>query len=371
MTMRPTTVWMPTARSTVTGGGVQVVSPAPRAAWERLYAADPDAIATQSPAWFDSVRAARGYADASRLYRMPDGRELVLPLAAQRLGITLIEESWPHGWGYGGLLAEGGTTDRDAAVVLADLVRRPTVRTAVTPMPLQIAGWEAAAPAQALRVPFTSRVIDLRPGFDAVWRGYRKSARRGVRTAERLGVEVQRASGVDADAVLVTFTRLYGAAIKRWAAQRGQPLRVARLLARLRNVPAQAAAVASAMGEDCVIWSASIDGRPIAVDVMLQSPGHHMSWLGAMDADLARDTAGTYLLQSRIIEDACRRGVRHFHLGESDPGSGVDAFKAGFGAAAVSSIALRFERLPVTATERRLRAGFAMVSEWNNRRAGR
>jgi hypothetical protein len=368
MTPRPTTVRPTTARS----GGAEVVSPAPRDVWERCYAADPDAFATQSPAWMDGLRAARGYVDASRHYRLPDGRELVLPLAARRrAGVALTEESWPHGWGYGGVLAEGGATGHDVAIVLADLARRPAVRTAVTPVPLQAARWAAAAPAQALRVPFTSRIIDLRDGFDAVWKGYRKSARRGVRAAEKAGVEIHRATGADTAAALVAFTRLYDDAIDRWAAQRGQPLRIARLLARLRNVPAQAAAVAARMGEGCVLWSATVDGRPIMVDVMLQSPGHHMSWLGAMDADLARETSGTYLLQSRIIEDACARGVRHFHLGESEPGSGVDAFKAGFGAAAVPFAALRFERLPVTAADRRLRAAFGAVSEWNRRRADR
>jgi CelD/BcsL family acetyltransferase involved in cellulose biosynthesis len=366
------TVRTPMIRPATTRGGPEVVSPAPREVWERLYAADPGAIATQSPAWLDGLGAARGYTDASRLYRLPDGRELVLPLAArQRAGVVLTEESWPHGWGYGGLLAEGGATDHDIAVVLADLDRRPAVRTAVTPVPLQAARWTAAAPARALRVPFTTRVLDLRDGFDAVWRGYRKSARRAVRKAERLGVEVHRASGADTAAALAAFRRLYGEAIDRWAAQSGQPLGVARLLARLRDVPAQAAAGASAMGERCVIWTASIDGRTFAVDVMLQSPAHHLSWLGAMDPDLARDTAGTSLLQSRILEDACARGAQHFHLGESEPGSGVDAFKAGFGAAALPYCALRFERLPLTATDRRLRAGLGAVSGWNRRRAQR
>jgi len=136
-------------------------------------------------------------------------------------------------------------------------------------------------------------------------------------------------------------------------------------------VPAQAAAAAGGMGERCVIWSASVGGEPLAVNVVLQSPGHHMWWLGTTDPDLARSTSGTYLLHTRIIEDACTRGVRHFHLGESDPGSGVDEFKAGFGAAAVPFAALRFERVPVSTAERRLRAGFAAVSAWNHRRAGR
>jgi CelD/BcsL family acetyltransferase involved in cellulose biosynthesis len=366
------TVWMSAARSRPVPGGAEVVSPAPRAVWDRLFASDPEAVPTQSPQWLDSMRAARGYADASRLYRMPDGRELVLPLAArQRAGVALTEESWPYGWGYGGLLAEGGATDRDIEIVLADLARRPAVRTGVTPMPLQAARWDAAAPAQALRVPFTTRVIDLQDGFDAVWRGYSQSARRHTRKAEKLGVEIHRASGSGISPVLDTFTRMYGDAVDRWAQQRGQPLRIARLLARLRAVPAQAAAAAAGMGERCVFWSASISGEPLAVDVLLESSGHHMGWLGAIDPGLARRTSGTYLLRSRMIEDACARGVRHFHLGESDPGSGVDQFKAGFGGVTVPYVALRFERVPVSAGERHLRGAFAAASAWKQRRTRR
>jgi CelD/BcsL family acetyltransferase involved in cellulose biosynthesis len=355
--------------STAAPGGVRVVRPAPRPVWEQVFASDPDAVATQSPAWIDSLSAARGCVDVSRLYEMPDGRRLVLPLAATvRAGVRMSEESWPYGWGYGGLLAEGGAADREIAVVLADLARRPAVRAGVTPMPLQAARWDAAAPARALRVPFTTRVIDLQDGFDAVWKHYRRSGRSRTRKAEKLGVEIHRASGADAAPALAEFTRLYRGAVDKWARQRGQPLRIARLLAAMRDVPGQAAAVAARLGEHCVVWTATTGGQTLGVDVMLQSAGHHMSWLGAIDADLARSTAGTYLLQTRVIEDACARGVRYMHLGESDPNSGVDEFKAAFGSTPVPYSTLRFERVPLSRAEHGLRAAFAAVSSWTRRR---
>lgn len=364
------TIQMPESRSVLLAGGVRVVSPAPRPVWEQIFGADRDAVATQAPGWLDSLHAARGYTDASRLYEMPDGRRLVLPLAARtRVDVRLSEESWPYGWGYGGLLAADGVTDQDIAVVLADLARRPSIRTGLTPMPLQAARWDAIAPARALRIPFTTRVIDLDDGFDAVWKRYRKTARTRTHKAERRGVEIHRASGTDALPVLSTFSRLYREAIDRWAKQRGQPLGVARLLAARRDVPGQAAAVAVGLGERCVVWSATIGGETVAVQVMLESPGHHIYWLGAIDPDLARSSSGTFLLQTRIIQDASSRGVRRVHLGESEPGSGVDAFKAGFGAAPVSYAALRFERVPLTLAERGLRTAFARVSSWNHRRA--
>jgi hypothetical protein len=358
-------------RRTPPRGTVRVVAPVPRAEWERIFRSDPDAVATQSPDWLDCLRRARGFADASRLYELPDGRRLVLPLAARRHGgIRVTEESWPYGWGYGGVLAEGGASERDIAVVLADLVRRPVVRTAVTPMPLQAARWAAAAPSRAHRVPYTTRVLDLQDGFDAVWKGYRGSARRWTRKAERLGVDVRCVSGRDASAALAAFAEMYRRSVDRWAEQRGQPLRIARLLAARRNVPGQVGAAVAGMGERCVLWSATLHGEPLAVNVVLKGATQDMWWLGTMNTEVARSTGASYLLQSRMAEDACSRGVRHLHLGESDPGSGVDEFKAGFGARQVGYDALRFERVPLSRTEHALRSAFASVSSWNRRRTG-
>jgi GNAT acetyltransferase-like protein len=362
----------PSERATAPPRAVRVDSPAPRAEWERIFESDADAVATQSPQWLDCLRSARGYADASRLYELSDGRRLVLPLAARlRGGVRITEESWPYGWGYGGLLADGGgVTESDVAVVLADLARRPVVRVAITPMPLQAARWAAVAPPRAHRVPYTTRVLDLLDGFDAVWKRYRQTARRWTRKAERLGVDVRPVSGADSFDALAAFADMYRRSVDRWAEQRGQPLRIARLLAERRDVPGQVAAAIAGMGRRCVLWSATLNGEPLAVNVVLRGATQDMWWVGTMDTEAARSTGATYLLQTRMAEDACTRGVRHLHLGESDPGSGVDDFKAGFGARRVDYDALRLERVPLSRAEHAMRSAFGAVSSWNRRRTG-
>jgi hypothetical protein len=359
-----------TSRTAAPPRALRVQSPAPRADWERIFSSDPDAVATQSPEWADCLRT-RGYSDASRLYELADGRRLILPLAARRLGVRFTEESAPYGWGYGGLLTEGGgVSEHDTAAVMADLARRPVVRVAVTPMPLQAARWAAVAPPSAHRMPYTTRVLDLQDGFDAVWRGYRQTARRWTRKAERLGVEIRGTTGPDAAAAITAFADMYRHAVDRWAEQRGQPLRIARLLAARRDVPGQVAAAVAGMGDRCVLWSATLHGEPLAVNVVLRGAAHDMWWLGSMNVEAARPTGATFLLSTRMVRDACDRGVRHLHLGESDPGSGVDNFKAGFGARQIDYDALRFERVPLTRTERAMRSAFATVSSWNRRRTG-
>jgi Acetyltransferase (GNAT) domain len=352
--------------TTATREGVRVVSPAPREVWRAVFAADPDALPTQSPAWADCLCADRGLADASRLYELPGGRRLVLPLAARRVaGITVVEQGWPHGWGYGGLLAEGGElTDADRRLVLADLAARPVIRSAVVPNPLGAAAWSAAAPPRARRAPDRTQVIDLSGGFETVWsKRFRKETRNRVRKAQGVTLDIRREAGADAGRGIAMFAQLYRQAVDRWASERGQPLWIARRLAAHRDRPGAVATVAAALGDECVIWSAATPaGEPVSVDVVLQHGRHSLAWLGAVDPALARETMATYRVQAMAIEDACAAGVRHFHLGESDPGSGVERFKRNFGAETLDYDMLRFERLPLTAGERHLRTAFAAAS---------
>src|ERR1700754_1674354 len=151
--------------------GVRITSPVPRDDWRTVLAADPDAGPTQLPDWLDGLCRARGSVDASKLYELPDGRRLVLPMAARAAaGVRFSEESLPYGWGYGGVLVEGGGLSADdCGVVLADLARRPGFRRAVVPAPGVGGVWQAAAPPNAVRVPHLTQVLDLDGGFSTVW----------------------------------------------------------------------------------------------------------------------------------------------------------------------------------------------------------
>jgi hypothetical protein len=348
--------------------GVRVLSPAPRDAWRRALAADADAVATLTPEWMDGLSAARGYVDASRLYELPDGRTLVLPLAGRIwAGVRVAEESWPYGCGYGGVLSPGGRlTARDVAIVLADLARRPVIRAGLVPMPLTSPIWQAGASSSMRRVPYLTQILDLEGGFEVVWRRrYRQEVRRYVRRAGRMSLDVHRdpRRGVEA------FTVLYADSIDRWARQRGQPRWAAHALAKRRDPVGQLAAAVAMLGEACTIWSAYRAGEPIAACAVLHRGRHAMGWLSANNRELARETGATYLLSSMAIEAACIAGARYFHMGESDPGSGVQRHKAQFGAVAVEYQALRFERLPVTGGTENLRMLSAKASLRRERRA--
>jgi hypothetical protein len=170
------------------------------------------------------------------------------------------------------------------------------------------------------------------------------------------------ASGPDGRGLAV-FRELYAQSVDRWAAQRGQPLALARRLAARRDRPGQVAAAAAVLGERCVVWSVLRDGVPVASNIVLAHGDHAIGWMCAMDTTgIARETLATYLLHSLAIRDACEHGVRWFHMGESDAGSGPEHFKRYFGAVPVSYAALRFERLPLSRGEDVARRAFGAVS---------
>lgn len=348
-------------------GEVRVISPAPRSVWQNVWRADPEAVATQAPEWLDAVCATGAYRDASRCYQLPGGRTLVLPLVARRWGgVRLTESSFPAGWGYGGLLGTSSPTPDELRLVLADLARRPMMRVSITPMPLLAADWTAAAGPGVLRTPHLTHVIDLRDGWDAVWKRYRPKVRQSVRRAQRSGLEVRCQHG---EAAVPVFNELYGRTVEHWAKQRGRPGWIARLAARYEDTTGRLATAARRLGEACAIWTAHLDGAPVAANVTLNSPGHVVGWVSAMDRDLVQQTGASYLLESLAIEEACRSGARHFHMGESDPGTGVARHKAQLGAREVSYDSLKLERLPLSAAEQTTRAVVRAISDRGTKRA--
>jgi hypothetical protein len=148
---------------------------------------------------------------------------------------------------------------------------------------------------------------------------------------------------------VTAFESLHRQSVERWAAQRGQPQWVARAVERRRDRTGQLATARSALDEMFVGWTAYLENEPVAAYVMLRFGARAVNWMSAMNRELADRTCAGYLLQSLVIEEACACGARWYHLGESDPGSGVELFKAAFGAIPFQNHTLRFERLPLTA----------------------
>lgn len=299
-----------------------------------LLAADPDALATQTPAWMRALEAS-GWRDATRNYDLPGG-PLVLPLARRR-GIVA---SMPEAWGMGGTLGRTPTAD-DLRHVVADLRRLPALRVSVRPNPLHAEAWAQAARG-AIALPRRAHVLDL--SGDIFTERFTSAARRAVRKAQRSGLEIRCGAGPEA---LADYRALNARSVARWAAAQNEPLALARLRARRRDPPQKLARMAAALGDGFRLWLAYRDEVPVAGIVVLL--GRNASYTrGAMDKELCGPVAANELLHWHAIQEAQEAGCRSYHMGESGTSRNLARFKEKLGARPIDYAEYRFERLPLT-----------------------
>ena len=346
---------------TATGEQLRVTTPAPREAWHELLSADPFSLVTQTPAWLEGRCALGGYEDASRLYEREDGRLLVLPMVRRRTmgkGRLAMQTSFGDGWGMGGLVAAGGVTHDDVAVVAGDLVGRTSLRTLIRPNPLLAVQWEAAAEPGVHVIPRLAHVLDLEGGFEHVWsERFAGGARTNVRKAEKAGIVVERGSSEE---YVTAFYDLFERSLDRWAGRQHEPAWLTRTRGRRRDPIRKFHLLSRTLGDAFGVWLATLDGRPVAAAIVLYGANAHYT-RGVMDVDVAGPTRANYLLHSHAIRGACEAGCRHYHFGETGSSSSLAHFKTRFGAEEHAYAEYRFERLPLTAADRRLRAAVKRV----------
>src|SRR5579872_4676541 len=100
-----------------------------------MWEADPHALVSQSPEWLDMMLEMHRFQDCSRLYDF--GGHRVMLLLARRAAIPHLawsSGSWPPGWGFGGVLSEGGELSIDEArAIFQDLRTTRTLRSYLSP----------------------------------------------------------------------------------------------------------------------------------------------------------------------------------------------------------------------------------------------
>ena len=329
---------------------VRITSPAPRDIWWQLVESDPLCFAYQTPTGIDAICAAHDALDESRLYEFADGRRLLLPLyRSRRTPAMLSALRTPK---IGGVLSSHPLRTIDLQSILADLAGLPYLRRIVRPTALQATQWIDAAPRNASSTECNSHLIELGRDFSDVWQNtFNGQARRGVRKAEKAGLTIEDG---DASTLLMPFYRLLERSIERWAKERGEPLLLARWRARGSNSLNSLQQTFGTFGDACRIWLASLDGQPAAAIIVLFGRNAHYT-RGAMDKDLAGPSRASFLLQKLAIEEACARGCRYYHMGETGTSESLARFKRHFGARLYQYPEYRFERLRLSRWEARLR----------------
>ena len=323
-------------------------------AWSRALAEDQDAVVSQTPEWMDCLCATGAFEDATRAYLTTDGHDLVLPLARRRLpGIPPVAASMPFGWGTGGLISSRGRVcPDDVAGVVADVAAQRALLIGVRPCPATAHAWATVVPRGVVQTHHMTQSLDLSGGFDAVWSRVAATVRSHCRKAERRGVSIERD---DTGRLMPVFDSLYRKSIDRWARQQHEPLWLARWRGGRRDPREKFETVARTLGPRCCVWVAWRGGMAIAAVVILTHGAHATMWRAAMDKEAARGTGATELLHRSAIAEACDRGQRFYHLGDSAPSSELARNKHGYGAASMHYSGYRFERIPVTAADHFLR----------------
>lgn len=330
-----------------------VVTPAPRDTWQRVFSSDLDALPDQSPEWVDALVAGGPYQDASRLYSFADGREVVLPLVKRRgpLGLGGWLQSYPAGWGMGGLVGPDASADI-VREVLGDLHRLGMQRVAIRPDPRRWPTWDGILNDGILTIPRRAHVIDLAGGEDAVWANLSKSARRGVRAAERAGVRIEIGHS---GAHLEEYYRLFLLSVDRWAEQQHEPRTLARARARRRDPMHKLQAMARHLGTRFVVTLAYLGDVPVAGAITLFGQTAHDT-RSAMDRDQIGSTGAGDLVQWTTIKMACDLACTAYHLGESGRSTALSQFKEKFGARPHDYAELRLDRLPWSRSDAAVRA---------------
>lgn len=318
---------------------------APRSAWPEFVDRNPVPLLTQTTRWLDCLLA-MGHRDTSRLYELPGGRRLLLPLVSRGSGALTVAASWPTGLGYGGVLAsDGQVTPEDAALVAADVSEQHGLRLSIAPSPWR-SPWTSRPLGARAETTYLTQVLPLSAGYGKIWSGYSANVRRSVRRAERSHLELSRTT---CGAGLETFEGLYRMSVDRWARAGAKPIALARANARLTEPSRHLETIARVLAQDFVTWTASLDGEAVASTIVLHGGDHAFYWRGAMNRELAARTHANALLHHLAIQESVAAGHHTYSFGESDEGSALADYKAKFGAVPLRWSAYHFERLPVTA----------------------
>ena len=311
--------------------------------WLDLHRRDDAAVASQSPEWAGAVAAAGGFRSHPQSYDFSDGSRAVLPLFTKGLGRLCYAWSPPPAWGFGGVLADSAMTPGKLHAILAHLETLPFFGIKIRPNPLAADLWAAAARPGWTAIPRLAHVLDLAGGFDAVRNRFRSGAGTNIRRAQKRGVEVETGNN---DRLIDEFHGLLQLSFKRWARMQHEPLILTRLRGMHRDPRSKFAAMAAQMGDRFRLYVARIDGQPVAATLVLAGRQAHYT-RSAIDEIRAGESRATYLLQAMAIEDACRLGSTHYHMGETGLSTSLAQFKSRFGAIAVPYAEYLYERFPL------------------------
>lgn len=175
----------------------------------------------------------------------------------------------------------------------------------------------------------STHVLDLRPGFDAIWGAFDKSKRRQARKAEREGIEVREAESVDE---VVAYYRIYEQRSEQWHQRVRYPEALfVNLFERGR-------------GRSVRLFLSRLGNRIIGGHLNFYYKDTVIAWNGVTDQHSRAHQAST-ALYAACIRHACEGGFHRYNLGGSVGRESLVAYKESLGGVLYSYRLLRWRSL--------------------------
>ena len=332
------------------GHAVRVTTPVPTDVWTTVASTDPSTLPFQTPAWRDCVCSGSVWRDASRLYELPGGRQLVLMMARRGSPSQIaVKASWPPGWGSGGVLAPGGVRPEEVALVCADLARSRALSTTVRPGFSAAPAWSEVGRGTST-ITRAVHVAHFGEPFEDFWaRSVSAKTRSNIRASRR---HMEQAGIVITSGNSPELVRAFYDTYLQWidwrARQRKVPASLARWQARRVEPFPKFATVASTLGADCRIWVSWWKGRPVGATISLYTRNTAIGWRCFTDRSVPARFRMSEVLMVEGLRHACESGCRYLEMGESVGKEDLASIKARLGGQEHPCAEYCFERLPLS-----------------------
>ena len=288
----------------------QILEHGAHEAWDTVMQASSDATFFQSRPWAELIgRTFTHWRPAPVVLEFSDGNVMVLPMMRHRLGYR--ECMPPHV--YGGPISLRPPTSAHLEAIGKAATWFPDVTLVENPFARVPREQDGMA-----RWRLSTTAIDLSPGFDALWKRFRDSHRRHVRSAEKDGLTMELATS---SRDVAEYDAIYRDSLRRWGDQ-ASGFYPSRLFSNMIEMQEH--------GQTVRLLLARSNGAVVGGIIVLHHGAQAIYWHGVSAQGPGAAHASPFLLAS-AIRDACSDGLGWFDLmGPNDHLKGVQHFKDGF-----------------------------------------
>jgi hypothetical protein len=307
---------------------MKVVDMVPFKAWEEIALRCDYATFFHTPYWAKIMSTTYPRAPiATKQFVFDDGVDAIFPLideAVKGLMSTKHKLRSMTPGVYGGMIAPARLKPDHLAEALAYLTSLSIHSVKVVGNPF----CAFSAPSSFRRKEMFTQMINLKRGFDAIWKSFPRGQKSNIRQAEKKGVQIRLATSRED---YQAYFRIYRETLKRWgkSGSKGYPLKL--FLNCLE------------LGHDHVkLWLAEKDSHPLAGILTFSWNDNIIYWHGCCREDSFKYYPNN-LLHVTVIQKACEEGYRVYDLNPSGGHEGVVRFKQSFGAETVSFYAYHWK----------------------------